>query len=88
MRGQPSAQLWAHLREARVALCDELACLDKIQWAGTLYWRGGRVGPLASGALVQAALKAENANLPSERRMELRFGVNLGVMVEAEQIHS
>jgi len=31
MRGQPSAQLWAHLREARVALCDELACLDKIQ---------------------------------------------------------
>jgi hypothetical protein len=33
MRGQPSAQLWAHLREARVALCDELACLDKIQWA-------------------------------------------------------
>jgi adenylate cyclase len=46
------------------------------------------VGPQASAALLQAALKAENANLPSERRMEFRFGVNLGVMVEAEQIHS
>jgi hypothetical protein len=33
MRGQPSVQLWAHLREARVALRDELARLDKIQWA-------------------------------------------------------
>jgi hypothetical protein len=32
MRGQPSAQLWAHLRKTRVAVCDELACRDKIQW--------------------------------------------------------
>src|SRR5271170_5345022 len=37
---------------------------------------------------VQTALKAENANLPPERRMEFRIGVNLGdVMVEGEQIY-
>jgi adenylate cyclase len=37
---------------------------------------------------IQGALKAENANLPSERRMEFRIGVNLGdVMVEGEQIY-
>src|SRR6266849_4712999 len=27
---------------------------------------------------IQAALKAENANLPPERRMQFRIGVNLG----------
>ena len=32
MRGEPSARLWAHLRDARVDLCDELACQDKIPW--------------------------------------------------------
>src|SRR5215470_3527689 len=32
---------------------------------------------------IQASLKAENAGLPPERRMEFRVGVNLGdVMVE------
>src|SRR6266481_3969572 len=37
---------------------------------------------------IQSGLKAENANLPPERRMEFRIGVNLGdVMVEGEQIH-
>jgi len=37
---------------------------------------------------IQAGLKAENANLPPERRMEFRIGVNLGdVMVEGDQIH-
>src|SRR5215469_6824319 len=37
---------------------------------------------------VQATLKAENASLPAERRMEFRIGVNLGdVMVEGEQIY-
>jgi len=37
---------------------------------------------------VQTALKAENASLPAERRMEFRIGVNLGdVMVEGEQIY-
>ena len=35
----------------------------------------------------QTILKAENANLPSDRRMEFRIGVNLGdVVVEGEQI--
>jgi len=37
---------------------------------------------------IQTGLKAENASLPPERRMEFRIGVNLGdVMVEGEQIH-
>src|SRR3984957_7333266 len=36
---------------------------------------------------IQTGLKAENANLPPERRMEFRIGVNLGdVMVEGDQI--
>src|SRR5260370_38747822 len=36
---------------------------------------------------IQTALKAENANLPPERRMEFRIGVNLGdVVVDGEQI--
>ena len=37
---------------------------------------------------IQTALKAENAKLPPERRMEFRIGVNLGdVMVEGDQIY-
>jgi adenylate cyclase len=37
---------------------------------------------------IQTALKAENANLAPDRRMEFRSGVNLGdVMVEGEQIY-
>ena len=37
---------------------------------------------------IQTALKAENAKLPPERRMEFRIGVNLGdVMVEGRQIY-
>ena len=37
---------------------------------------------------IQTTLKTENANLPPERRMEFRIGVNLGdVMVEGEQIY-
>src|ERR1700674_5215668 len=37
---------------------------------------------------IQTALKAENAKLPLEHRMEFRIGVNLGdVMVEGEQIY-
>jgi TolB-like protein len=37
---------------------------------------------------VQATLKAENANLQPERRMEFRIGINLGdVMVDGEQIY-
>ena len=37
---------------------------------------------------IQTRLKTENANLPPERRMEFRIGVNLGdVMVDGEQIY-
>jgi adenylate cyclase len=37
---------------------------------------------------IQTGLRAENAKLPAERRMEFRIGVNLGdVMVEGEQIY-
>src|SRR5215472_15247157 len=37
---------------------------------------------------IQSTLKAENAKLPADRRMEFRIGVNLGdVMVEGEQIY-
>src|SRR5712692_2046615 len=37
---------------------------------------------------IQSTLKAENANIPPERRMEFRIGVNLGdVMVDGEQIY-
>src|SRR5216684_3181749 len=37
---------------------------------------------------IQTTLKSENTNLPSERRMEFRIGVNLGdVMVDGEQIY-
>jgi len=37
---------------------------------------------------IESTLKAENANLPPERRMEFRIGVNLGdVMVDGKQIY-
>lgn len=37
---------------------------------------------------IQTSLKAQNAGLPPERRMQFRIGVNLGdVMVESEQIY-
>ncbi len=37
---------------------------------------------------IQSTLKAENANVPPDRRMEFRIGVNLGdVMVDGEQIY-
>ena len=37
---------------------------------------------------IQSTLKAENALLPPERRMEFRIGVNLGdVMIDGEQIY-
>src|SRR5216684_236492 len=37
---------------------------------------------------IQTTVKAENANLPSERQMQFRIGVNLGdVMVDGEQIY-
>ncbi len=37
---------------------------------------------------IQTTLKSENANIPPERRMEFRIGVNLGdVMVDGEQVY-
>ncbi|HEV8714881.1 MAG TPA: adenylate/guanylate cyclase domain-containing protein [Candidatus Binatia bacterium] len=37
---------------------------------------------------IQTTLRTENANLPPDRRMEFRIGINLGdVMVEGEQIY-
>jgi adenylate cyclase len=37
---------------------------------------------------IQTALRSENAELPPERRMQFRIGVNLGdVMIEGEQIY-
>src|SRR5689334_22439104 len=46
------------------------------------------VNAVQCAVAIQAALKAENAELPLERRMQFRIGVNLGdVMVEGEQIY-
>src|SRR5437879_4575386 len=46
------------------------------------------VNAVQCGVDIQAALKSENANLPPDRRMEFRIGINLGdVMVEGEQIY-
>src|SRR5712691_9595048 len=46
------------------------------------------VDAVQCAAVIQTTLKAENANLPSERKMEFRIGINLGdVMVEGEQIY-
>src|ERR1700758_1005785 len=46
------------------------------------------VEAVACAVAIQTALRAENAELPVERRMQFRIGVNLGdVMVEGEQIY-
>src|SRR5215469_1988392 len=46
------------------------------------------VNAVQCGIETQVALKAENANLPVDRRMEFRIGVNLGdVIVNGEQIY-
>ena len=46
------------------------------------------VNAVESAVEIQTALKAENAKLPPERRMEFRIGVNLGdVVIEGEQIY-
>jgi adenylate cyclase len=46
------------------------------------------VNAVQCAAEIQTTLKAENANLPPDRRMEFRIGVNLGdVMVDGEQIY-
>src|SRR5215469_17953427 len=46
------------------------------------------VNAVQCGIETQVALKTENANLPEDRRMEFRIGVNLGdVIVNGEQIY-
>jgi class 3 adenylate cyclase/pimeloyl-ACP methyl ester carboxylesterase len=46
------------------------------------------VDAVRCAAVIQTTLRAENANLPADQRMEFRIGVNLGdVMVEGEQIY-
>src|SRR5713101_3685151 len=46
------------------------------------------VNALQCAVDIETTLKAENANLPPERRMEFRIGVNLGdVIVDGEQIY-
>src|SRR5439155_8772044 len=46
------------------------------------------VDAVQCAVVIQATLKAENASLPADRRMEFRIGINLGdVMVEGEQIY-
>src|SRR5229473_2887900 len=46
------------------------------------------VDAVQCAAVIQTTLRAENANLPPDQRMEFRIGVNLGdVMVEGEQIY-
>src|SRR5262249_7433898 len=46
------------------------------------------VDAVQCAVVIQTALKAENAHLPPDRRMEFRIGINLGdVMVEGQQIY-
>src|SRR5713226_9398533 len=46
------------------------------------------VDAVQCAVVIQTTLKAENANLPPDRKMEFRIGINLGdVMVEGEQIY-
>src|SRR5262249_48982880 len=46
------------------------------------------INAVQCAVVIQTTLRAENANLPPDRRMEFRIGINLGdVMVEGEQIY-
>src|SRR2546426_4458735 len=46
------------------------------------------VDAVQGAVMIQTTLKAENANLLHNRKMEFRIGINLGdVMVEGEQIY-
>src|SRR5437879_5940552 len=46
------------------------------------------VDAVQCAVVIQTTLKAENANLPPDRRMEFRLGLNLGdVIVEGERIY-
>jgi len=49
---------------------------------------GSVVDAVQCAVVIQSTLRAENANLPQNRRMEFRVGINLGdVMVEGERIY-
>ncbi len=49
---------------------------------------GSVVDAVKCAVVIQTTLRAENAELPQDRRMEFRIGINLGdVMVEGEQIY-
>ncbi len=49
---------------------------------------GSVVDAVQCAVVIQTTLRAENANLPEQRRMEFRIGINLGdVMVEGERIY-
>ncbi len=49
---------------------------------------GSVVDAVKCAAVVQSTLRAENANLPENRSMEFRIGINLGdVIVEGERIY-
>jgi len=49
---------------------------------------GSVVDAVKCAAVIQTTLRAENADLPHDRRMEFRIGINLGdVMVEGERIY-
>jgi len=49
---------------------------------------GSVVDAVQCAVVIQSTLRAENANLPQNRRMEFRIGINLGdVMVEGERIY-
>jgi adenylate cyclase len=49
---------------------------------------GSVVGAVESAVEIQEELKTKNAELPEERRMEFRIGINLGdVVVEGERIY-
>jgi len=49
---------------------------------------GSVVDAVQSAVVIQTTLRAENANLPQNRRMDFRIGINLGdVVVEGERIY-
>ncbi len=49
---------------------------------------GSVVDAVKCAVVIQTTLRAENADLPQDRRMEFRIGINLGdVMVEGERIY-
>ncbi len=49
---------------------------------------GSVVDAVQCAVVIQTTLRAENANMPQNRRMEFRIGINLGdVVVDGERIY-